>query len=159
MEKILKTANKATDVVCVTMMSVAFLITIAHIIGRYILQAPIYFSEELARYFFIWVVMLGASIVNRNDEHTNVSFFVSKLPKKLDAALYVARELVIIFVLATTVYYGIVLSYTMRTVETSALGWSWALIYISLPIGSVLMILTTVRLIANKIKNQQGGRQ
>jgi TRAP-type C4-dicarboxylate transport system permease small subunit len=103
--------------------------------------------------------MLGASIVNRNDEHTSVSYFVSKLPKSLEVPLYVAREIVIIFILVTTIYYGIVLSYTMRTVRTSALDWSWALIYISLPVGSVLMILTTLRLIAQKLKRRSGGQQ
>ena len=159
MEKILKTVNRATDIVVVTLMSIAFIITILHVIGRYILQAPIFFSEELARYLFIWAVMLGASIVNRKDEHTNVTFFVMKLPRKVECIFYVVREIIIIFLLAATVYYGIILSYTMRTVETSALGWSWALIYISLPIGSLLMILTTVNLIAVKIRNFRGGGQ
>jgi TRAP-type C4-dicarboxylate transport system permease small subunit len=159
MEKFLKAVEKTNDIVCVTLISSAFIITIAHIVGRYVLRAPIFFSEELARHFFIWTVMLGASIVNRKDEHTSVSYFVSKLPKNFEPVLYVARELIIIFILVTTIYYGIVLSYTMRTVETSALGWSWALIYISLPIGSLLMILTTIRLIVQKIKTNSGGQQ
>jgi TRAP-type C4-dicarboxylate transport system permease small subunit len=159
MEKFYKAVNKTNDIVCVTLISGAFIITILHIIGRYILRAPIFFSEELARHFFIWTVMLGASIVNRNDEHTSVSYFVLKLPKSFAVPLYVAREIVIIIILATTIYYGIILSYTMRTVKTSALDWSWALIYISLPIGSLLMILTTVRLIAGKLKKHSGGRQ
>ncbi|MDR1179246.1 MAG: TRAP transporter small permease [Spirochaetales bacterium] len=159
MEKILKAVDKATDIVCVSLISGAFIITILHVVGRYILRAPIFFSEELARMFFIWTVMLGASIVNRKDEHTNVTFFISKFSEKFQTILYVAREIIIIFILATTIYYGIVLSYTMRTVKTSALDWSWAFIYISLPIGSLLMILTTIRLIVQKTKNNSGGPQ
>jgi TRAP-type C4-dicarboxylate transport system permease small subunit len=148
--------DRATEIGSIVFISIALVITFFHIIGRYILKAPIFFSEELARYCFIWSCMLGAAIVNRNDEHTNVTFFINLLPKKVELALYIAREALIIILLITLIYYGILLSYTMRTVLTAALEWSWAVIYMSLPVGSLLMILSTCRLIARKITKYKG---
>ncbi|MDR1626247.1 MAG: TRAP transporter small permease [Spirochaetia bacterium] len=148
--------DKATEIGSIAFISVALVITFFHIIGRYILKAPIFFSEELARYCFIWSCMLGAAMVNRNDEHTSVTFFVNLLPKNLELALYIVREALIMVLLITLIYYGVLLSYTMRTVLTSALEWSWAIIYMSLPVGSLLMVLSTCRLIARKITKYKG---
>ncbi len=153
MKKILDGIDKGTDYVCVFLMSVAFLITFFHIIGRYILKTPIFFSEELARYCFVWSCMLGASIVNRKDEHTNVTYFIGLLPKKAQDVLYVVRGLVILVLLAALINLGTTLAVKMRTVETAAMAVSWSVIYISLPIGSFLIILSTLALMVKRIKS------
>lgn len=153
MKKVLDGIAKATDYACVFLMSVAFLITFFHIIGRYVLKTPIFFSEELARYCFVWSCMLGASIVNRKDEHTNVTYFVGLLPKKAQDVLYVARGLVILVLLAALMNLGTTLAVKMRTVETAAMAISWSVIYISLPVGSFLIILSTLNLMVKRIKS------
>ena len=152
MKKILDTIDRATDIFCFVFMSVGFVITFFHIIGRYILKMPIYFSEELARYCFIWACMLGASVVNRNDEHTNVSYFTTLLPKRGQGWLYIGREIAILLLLAALIYYVIALSIRMSTVHSAAMDISWAFIYMALPVGSVLLIISTLRLIASKTR-------
>lgn len=150
MNKILIAIDRATDGFCLVFMSVGFVITFFHIIGRYLLKTPIFFSEELARYCFIWACMLGAAVVNRTDEHTNVSYFIGLLPKRTQAWLYIGRQVAILILLAALIYYGIALSIKMNTVETAAMEISWTYIYMALPVGSLLLILTTLRLIAAK---------
>lgn len=150
MKRILTTIDKVTDWVCFGLMSVAFLITFFHIIGRYLLRTPIFYSEELARYCFVWACMLGAAIVNRKNEHTSVTYFVELLPEKLQSILFFAREILIIVLLVALIYYGVLLSYTMRTVKTAAMSLSWGIVYMSLPVGSFLVILTTIELILEK---------
>lgn len=152
MNRILDAIDRATDILCLVFMSVGFLITFFHIIGRYILKAPIFFSEELARYCFIWACMLGASVVNRADEHTNVNYFTTLLPRRAQGWLYVGRQVAIILLLAVLIYYGVALSLRMRTVYSAAMEISWAYIYMALPVGSLLVILTTLRLIAAKAR-------
>jgi TRAP-type C4-dicarboxylate transport system permease small subunit len=152
MNKVLTTIDRATDAFCLIFMSVGFVITFFHIIGRYLLKMPIFFSEELARYCFIWACMLGASVVNRTDEHTNVNYFVGLLPKRTQAWLYIGRQIAILALLGTLIYYGVALSIKMNTVETAAMEISWTYIYMALPVGSVLLIITTLRLIATKAR-------
>jgi TRAP-type C4-dicarboxylate transport system permease small subunit len=152
MKKMLDTIDSATDVLCLVFMSVGFVITFFHIIGRYILKMPIFFSEELARYCFIWSCMLGASVVNRKDEHTSVSFFTTLFSKRAQAWLYIGREVVILLLLATLIYYGVTLSVKMKTVYSAAMEISWSFIYMALPAGSLLLIVTTLRLIAAKAR-------
>lgn len=149
-KKILDATDRATDVLCLVLMSVGFVITFFHIIGRYILKAPIFYSEELARYCFIWACMLGASVVNRMDEHTSVNYFTTFLSKRAQGWLYIGRQIAILLLLATLIYYGVALSIKMNTVHSAALDISWSYIYMALPVGSLLLILTTLRLIAAK---------
>ena len=150
MKRIFELIEKGVEVACFLFMSVAFIITFFHIIGRYILRQPIFFSEELARYCFIWACMLGASIVNRKDEHTNVTFFTLLLPKRPQAWLFIVRELVILVVLAAMIWHGVELSIKMHNVNTAAMDLSWALIYMALPVACLLLIISTVRLLAAK---------
>ena len=152
MKQIFDGIEKVVDVACLTFMSIGFIITFFHIIGRYILRAPIYYSEELARYCFVWSCMLGASVVNRNDEHTNVTFFTMLLPKRAQALLYIGRELAILVLLAFFIFYGVDLSVKMRTIYTPALDVSWFFLYMSLPVASLLLVISTVRLIAAKAR-------
>jgi TRAP-type C4-dicarboxylate transport system permease small subunit len=152
MSKVLTTIDRATDAFCFIFMSVGFVITFFHIIGRYLLKMPIFFSEELARYCFIWACMLGASVVNRTDEHTSVNYFIGLLPKRTQAWLYIGRQIAILALLGTLIYYGVALSIKMNTVETAAMEISWTYIYMALPVGSVLLIITTLRLIATKAR-------
>lgn len=151
-KKILDAIDSVTDVLCLVFMSVGFVITFFHIIGRYILKMPIFYSEELARYCFIWACMLGASVVNRKDEHTNVNYFTTLLPQRAQALLYIGRQLAILLLLVVLIYYGILLSIKMNTVQTAAMEISWSYIYMALPAGSALLIITTLRLIAAKAR-------
>jgi TRAP-type C4-dicarboxylate transport system permease small subunit len=148
----LRTTDRLTDILCLAFMSVGFVITFFHIIGRYLLKAPIYFSEELARYCFIWACMLGASVVNRADEHTNVNYFTTFLSKRAQGWLYIGRQIAILALLATLIYYGVALSIRMNTVHSAAMDISWSYIYMALPVGSLLLIITTFRLIAAKAR-------
>lgn len=152
MKKILGSIDRITDITCFVLMSIAFLITFFHIIGRYLLRAPIFYSEELARYCFVWACMLGASIVNRRDEHTSVTYFTGLFPKRFQDILYILREVLILVLLIALIYYGLRLSYTMRTVKSAAMSLSWAAIYMALPMGSILLILSTVQLIIGKFR-------
>ena len=144
--------ERVIDYVCIALMSVAFGITFAHIIGRYVLRAPIFFSEELARYCFIWASLLGASIVHRNDEHTSVTYFVGLLPPKVGKILYIARSVIILLLLVGLFYQGVRLSYVRRGLRLAALRWSWTWLYSSLPAGALLMIFSTVKHIRTKVR-------
>jgi TRAP-type transport system small permease protein len=96
--------------------------------------------------------MLGASVVNRTDEHTNVTYFIGLLPRRTQAWLYIGRQIAILALLGTLIYYGVALSIKMNTVETAAMEISWTYIYMALPVGSVLLIITALRLIATKAR-------
>ena len=50
------------------------------VIARYVMQNPISWSEEVARFFMNWMALLGVSIALRRHSHLSLLYFVSKTP-------------------------------------------------------------------------------
>ena len=66
---------------CVVLMSVMTLIIFIQVVARYVFQNSLSWSEELARYIFIWLVYLGISYGCQMRKHI-----------KIDAALQLAAQ-------------------------------------------------------------------
>ena len=61
-----------------TMVSAVFM----QVIFRYVLKAPLSWSEELARYTFMWITFLGASVALRQNSLPNITLGLSYFRKK-----------------------------------------------------------------------------
>jgi len=67
-----KTSTAALVLVCV--------VTLLQITARYMPTIPVpTWSEEIVRYFFMWMVFFGVSYNIRNDEHIKADFLANKL--------------------------------------------------------------------------------
>ena len=49
---------------------------------RYVLQQPLSWSEEVARYLMIWAASLAVSIGIMRKEHLGITFLISRLPSE-----------------------------------------------------------------------------
>ncbi len=63
-------------------------------------------TEEMARFLFIWMVMLGAMIGVRDGTHFDVDVWPD-LPPRVDAGLRIASMLFVLVFALVFVYYGI----------------------------------------------------
>lgn len=57
-------------------------ITLVAVIARYMLNSPIWWSEQLCRYLFIWMLMLYFPIIVRHEQNLGFDVIVKRLPKK-----------------------------------------------------------------------------
>jgi TRAP-type C4-dicarboxylate transport system permease small subunit len=71
------------------------------VLFRYVFNNSLSWSEELAKFIFIWITFLGAAICFRDRIHLKVDFLVSKLPDKYRVLLEITNTLLI------TVFSGI----------------------------------------------------
>ena len=75
---------KALDGAICILMAICFgsmtLVIFAQVIFRYILKSPLAWSEELARYLFVWVSFIGSVVAARRNQHIGVEMLVNKLP-------------------------------------------------------------------------------
>lgn len=51
------------------MMLAAILVNFANVIARYVFLRPFAWAEETMQFLDVWMVMLGAAVITRNDEH------------------------------------------------------------------------------------------
>lgn len=101
--------------------------------------------EEIPRYLFVWLVMLGAAVAMQRGEHTALLYFRDLLPPR-------ARDVTIIIVNATgIVLFAVLIKLAFVLVpnaqlQTSAgLGLPLGYVFAAVPVGALLIILPMLR--------------
>lgn len=93
--RILQKGEMLIGSACLAVMLVMMLL---NIFFRYILSKPIYYSDELNNYLFIWMSFLSAAYVMGNDGHVRVTAIVSLLPKRGQLWIKVVMDLIMVVV-------------------------------------------------------------
>jgi TRAP-type C4-dicarboxylate transport system permease small subunit len=85
------------DISSLTILYVTVVVIFVQVIARYVLKVALPWTEEFARYAFIWLIFLANALAERRKEHFRVSYFVEQAPRRVRYALWVFDE-VLIFV-------------------------------------------------------------
>jgi len=123
----------------IVLMLVMTVTVFVQILFRYVFNAPLGWSEEVARFSFVWVSFFGASALMRMREHINVTVFTDRFPPRLrSAAVLIANSgaLVCIYIFVVG---GIALTTNewdqLAPATQVRMGW----IYLAIPISATLM--------------------
>lgn len=89
-----KSVLKNLDEIIITIMLVSVcVVLILQVFFRFVLNSPLIWSEELARYLFIWLTMLGLSYNVRTDNNISMTLLVSKMPRSVQTVLSLCTDL------------------------------------------------------------------
>lgn len=120
---------------------VMILVTLAQVIFRYVIAAPLPWSEELARYCFVWIVFLGGAVGLSRGIHLGVDLLVNALPEPVRNLMGALTSTLIAIFAATVIYASLpVLSMNMFQ-RSPALGIQMTYIYMAIPISMALIFL------------------
>lgn len=115
------------------------------VIFRYALNESLSWSEELARYFFIWVTFLGASVAFFEKTHINVDLFVNYVKNvRVRATLFIIGDLLSICFLGMLVVEGFTVAsrvFDLGQVSASMDFLPIGLVYLAVPLGCLFMSL------------------
>lgn len=79
------------------LMAVIVILTLAQVIWRYGLERPIQWSEEVARYCFVWLTFLGAAVLMRQREgHPAIDVLALSVRPRVRHYMEIASRLVTI---------------------------------------------------------------
>jgi TRAP-type C4-dicarboxylate transport system permease small subunit len=87
--------------VSIGLLAVIFVVMVLQVSCRYVLGSPLVWSEEVARYLYIWVCFLGAPIALRRGNHIAITLFVDWLPAKLTRGIAIFWHVVAFLFLVT----------------------------------------------------------
>lgn len=143
-QQVSATLKRCTELAIMVMMAFLVVVVVASVIFRYILNAPLSWSEEVSRYVMIWLGFLGASLALREGLHANVDFVVAHSPA------WIARWLNRVARIGTAAFILIVMVYGFYLVPNLWDQWSpvleirmtWP--YMAIPVGSLLMLVQLV---------------
>ena len=95
-----RTIAWASEVPAAILVALEMVVLLAGVVSRYVFNAPLTWSDELASILFLWLAMLGAVIALRRGEHMRLTTLVNRLSPNARAWVNLfARLIVIAFVL------------------------------------------------------------
>jgi TRAP-type C4-dicarboxylate transport system permease small subunit len=132
---------KAEAAVLIILVAVMTVVVFLQVVYRYVLTQPLHWSEELARYLFVWLSILGATLGLQKRGHFGLDFFYRMFPDKgrrfLQFLIYLLMGSVILVILVQ----GIKLVQITVLQESPAMGISMGWAYACLPVAAALMTI------------------
>ena len=157
----MKTLKQGLDrllaVVCIVDFIMMVLLTTYQVIVRYFFKSPSSISEVLARYCFVWLILLSATYVFAQKDHICITFLKDKLTgngKKMMESL--GEVVVILFSALILVYGGIVITAMNMLQYDSILKIPTGVVYSIIPICGVLIIFYSLYNLITILKKEGG---
>ncbi len=137
--------------VVIVIFAAIVVVVFSQVVSRFIFNAPFSWSEELARYLQVWLILLTSAVVLRKGLHLAVDYAVHALPAPAKRFLRVVNLGFIIFFLIVVLISGGMLIAATASQKTPALQVPMWLVYLALPVGGFLMLLEATALLLKEV--------
>jgi len=141
----------------IALLAAIFVILILQIAFRYVLNAPLVWTEELARYLYIWACYLGAAVALRRGNHIVIGLVRERLPPRLGGLVTLGAQTLALLFLGAVAVLGVQLMARTHTIEAITLPIPWSVIYAAAPVGATLMLLQTLEEMGRALAELRGA--
>ena len=133
-----------TEVPAAVLVLLEMVILLVGVIARYIFDAPLTWSDELASILFLWLAMLGAVIALRRGEHMRLTTLVNLLRPRWQQRVSLAAQLVVATFVLEILLPAMEYTTDQWLITTPALEIHDGLRVAAIGIGAVLMLFIAV---------------
>ncbi|UCE40811.1 MAG: TRAP transporter small permease [Candidatus Aminicenantes bacterium] len=159
LEKAKKTIDKLLELALIILMGANVLNVLWQVFTRFALKDPSSFTEELARYFLIWVGLLGASYAAGKKMHLAIDVVLQtfKNKKKIWAEIGI-QIFVFLFSFSVMVIGGLRLATITLTLNqiSAALRIKLGYVYMVLPLSGMLIMFYASVFIIERLRALSG---
>jgi TRAP-type C4-dicarboxylate transport system permease small subunit len=155
----MKLLRRAEEWIAIAMFVILFFILLLQVVSRFVLADPFFWTEELARYLFIWVVLIGSSEAIRTRTHIGMELVPNLLGERHRMLLGIVMDLLVLGCLVALTYHGAAYARRANAVDSVVLEVPESLLYGALPVGAALMSLRLIlRLVRDVAQFRSHGR-
>ena len=146
--------------ICVVLFAALVLLVVWQVFTRLVLSAPSAWSEEAARYTFVWVSLIGISIAIGEKADVVMDFVVEKLPVSWQRVVDVLAFLAVLaFVGYVMIFGGIEQSKRAWAQTNPLLPFTQGQLSLVLPISGALISFYLVLHIVHALSRDFAGRE
>lgn len=151
-----KIDNHIEEWILVTLLAVSLTSITLQICMRFIFGNSLSWSEELARYCFIWLIYIGIAYGVKLSRHITLDVVYDLVPDTLKKAFQLLSNLLVGAFALIVIYNSYLLIDQIASFgqTSAAMRLNMVYVYLSVPIG---MTLTIIRLIQNTIYIMKNG--
>lgn len=154
--KITRLARGLLHGLMVTALAVLALSVFTQVVMRYVLSAPPFWTEELARFMLIWLTFIGIASVQLKNEQIGVDWVAPLLPPSGQLVMRIVTNLVVLAILGAIVWAGFAIA-ALGSQTSPALGIGMYFIYGALPVGALATMLVALAQVAQDIAALASG--
>jgi TRAP-type C4-dicarboxylate transport system permease small subunit len=142
---LLKYLDKTLDLFTIAMTVGIVLFVSLGIVFRFVLNFSAPWTQEMARYMFIYLTFIGSAIAVRENTHITIDMLLDMFPKLLKTVILIFVQVGIISFLVILTIGSWYMVQNSGGVSTASLRWmKMSHIYFSVFAGSILMIFYTL---------------
>lgn len=142
------------DISSLAILYVTVVVIFVQVIARYVLKVALPWTEEFARYAFIWLIFLANALAERRKEHFRCTYFVEQAPRRIRYVFWVFDEILIfvffIWLLQDSLQFMKMGRRMISTVLELRLDW----VYWGLPVAVIFSLLNRTRNIVAVLREQ-----
>jgi TRAP-type transport system small permease protein len=139
---------RLTEMVLVGLLAGMVAMVFTNVVLRYGFNSGINFSEEMSRYFFVWLTFIGAVLTFREHGHIGVETFVRLLGPK-GRIVCLALSNAIILLCAVVMFWGTWMQHAINASMSAAVVgismiWVYGITYFT---GAAIALIAAIRLL------------
>ena len=150
----LRWARHALHGTAVVLFVLMVMLVLAQVVARKFFE-PLVWSEELARYVFIWVAFLGWIVATERRSHIAITQFSERTGARVQHVLGWLGDIGTLVLMAWLFWFGLKLVANNRDVETVTLFFNYAVVYAILPVAALAIGALTIARVRQRVR--QGG--
>ncbi len=158
--KILKLLDEKFELaISVVLMSLMTVIIFIQVIMRYVMQNSLSWSEELARYLFIWLTYIGISYGAKKMQHIKIEATLKLFPKKVRPIVVIVGDVLFLGFSLFLVYTSYIVVQRQITLgQTSpALHMPMWIVYAAPLVGFVLTSIRQIQTLIYRVNELKKG--
>lgn len=141
LEKFSEYVLRVTEIIT-SFITAIILITIILAVGdRFLFHIGLFWSQELARYLYIWMAFLAGAVMVQRRGHFTVRYFVDRFFGEVSKQILdIMMTCLMILLMVVLLVYGVKFAEFGRFQYSAALVISMSCVYWALPVGVSLML-------------------
>jgi TRAP-type C4-dicarboxylate transport system permease small subunit len=142
--RFIRHVERAIDALAVTLFVLMFACVLGQVVFRYFLGSPLVWSDELARYLFVWCAFLGWIVAARKRSHLGIAVVAERSGPRGAAALRLVGAVAAVTFAGVLVFYGTRIAVRNVDVDTVALFFTIGAVYAIVPLAGIAVGLYAV---------------
>ena len=138
---IIKYIRNLTKILVIVAFIIMILSVFSQVIARYVFNNSFRWSEELARYLQVWMILLCSSICLRKETHIVADYVTHYLSYSVKIILKLLIYFFIMVYLSYLTVYGFKIVGIISSQYSPALQLPMDIVYLAVPIGGITMFI------------------
>lgn len=156
-DRVLGPIRRSVEITVVALFAILTSAVFVQVVARYVFNQPPTWTEELARFCQVWIVLLASSICVRKGSHLAVDYVGPSLTLRVRGAVAVLTGGLMALYAAVVVVWGVRLLMVGMVQTSPAMQWNMGYVYLIFPLAGGLMFIEAV--LATWQGNRDGAHQ